>query len=343
MPREKQIGDRVIGVYGRRLVIFADGERVSELLPTESAALKKKEVLEKEYAQRAFTIETALGAWIEHKRTLKAKERTLVTSRNNVKRLLPERWGALAELTPGRCRAAYEALWGRFAVATHHASLASLQEFLLWCVGKGWLKKSPAEGIQPEGTANKGKPQLTLDEARLLFGGGLARLARGEYIMLAPLACLLMGLRISELTKREVRDLDDGGRVLVIPHGKTLSAKRRVVIPAELRPAFEQLARGRVPLAPLFPHSRAVADYALRKLCKEVGVLSVCLHSLRGLHADLAIREGETGALVARALGHDSFTGTTLPHYVQPGTLENTNQGRVLRLFSGNDSRSYRS
>jgi hypothetical protein len=50
-------------------------------------------------------------------------------------------------------------------------------------------------------------------------------------VLVAVFAVLLLGPRATEFVVRDVRDLDDGGRMLVIPHGKTRRAERVLKIP----------------------------------------------------------------------------------------------------------------
>lgn len=64
-------------------------------------------------------------------------------------------------------------------------------------------------------------------------------------------------------------------------------------------------------------------------MCREAGVPEVTAHSLRGLHATLAMEWGSTGRVVAAALGHTSFAMTTKRHYVADGTVERAAQRRV--------------
>jgi integrase len=55
----------------------------------------------------------------------------------------------------------------------------------------------------------------------------------------------------------------------------------------------------------------------------------VCTHSMRGLHATLAIDAGITPPVVASALGHASVRATLLS-YADPSTVARANQRRVL-------------
>ena len=55
----------------------------------------------------------------------------------------------------------------------------------------------------------------------------------GDKAAVALLLQLVLGLRLSEILSRQVRDIDDGGRVLWIPDGKTKNARRRLSVPEE--------------------------------------------------------------------------------------------------------------
>jgi integrase len=55
-------------------------------------------------------------------------------------------------------------------------------------------------------------------------------------LAIGALLALTMGLRTSEVLRREVRDLDDGARYLWIDHGKTANARRHLEIPTLLQP-----------------------------------------------------------------------------------------------------------
>ena len=59
----------------------------------------------------------------------------------------------------------------------------------------------------------------------------------------------------------------------------------------------------------------------------------VCPHSLRGLHATLALEEGATSDAVARALGHTSFA-ITAKHYASADSVVNSRVTRASQLLS---------
>src|SRR5262249_49173039 len=140
--------------------------------------------------------------------------------------------------------------YGRpFSVDSHRNMLAEAKSFLRWCVAREWLRVNPLENVQGVGKRNMGKPQLTADEASRWCQTALVRAMNSEEGALAALMALLMRLRASKITKRVVRDLDQGGRVLRITDAKTRKGNRTIVVPAVLRPLLAQRIEGRAPTA----------------------------------------------------------------------------------------------
>jgi integrase len=101
-------------------------------------------------------------------------------------------------------------------------------------------------------------------------------------------------------------------------------------IPEQLRPLILRLmATKRSADEPLFypaTHKCALGDayynVRVRALCRQAGVPEVVTHSLRGLHATLALEGGATSDAVAKALGHSSFAMTE-QHYASPSSVSN--------------------
>ena len=54
----------------------------------------------------------------------------------------------------------------------------------------------------------------------------------------------------------------------------------------------------------------------------------VCAHSMRGLHADLAVEAGLSPDVVAKSLGHTSAS-VTMNHYAKPETLRDVQRERA--------------
>jgi integrase len=141
----------------------------------------------------------------------------------------------------------------------------------------------------------------------------------GSLSALAVATTLLLGLRASECTDRIVRDLDDGGRVLWIPHGKTEAAIRQLKVPELLQPLLMEVAAGKAPLDRLWGNvDRHWLGHHVRRLCRKAGVPVIPPHGLRGLHATMALSAGASSEHVAKALGHVSVN-TTRAHYFAPG------------------------
>ena len=137
------------------------------------------------------------------------------------------------------------------------------------------------------------------------------------------------------------RDVDDEGRVLWVPSGKTKNARRRLKVPEVLRPLLMKQIQSTPPGGLLFYKGEKVppTNYfwsQVRRLCQLADVPAVCPHSLRGLHATLALEGGATSDAVARALGHGSFA-MTARHYASESSVDNAKASKVSDLL-GNSS-----
>jgi integrase len=254
--------------------------------------------------------------------------------------------GVLDDLRATRCGELYAQLRADVEVDTHRNALAAAKTFGAWCVEQKWLRENPAEDVKPIGERNRGKPQLRIDEARKLVELCTQLADQGHTGAVAVLTALTLGLRASEVTDRVCRDLDDGGRLLWIPFGKTKRSRRALEVPEMLRPYLLTLIDGREPSDQLFGQSagrvrrewaaddKAPRDryWVLRQvhaLCGEANVPVVCAHSLRGLHATLATEAGATPHLVATALGHSS-TQVAERHYTDGTTAHRAKTRRVV-------------
>ena len=71
----------------------------------------------------------------------------------------------------------------------------------------------------------------------------------------------------------------------------------------------------------------------IKRLCRLAGVPEVVPHSLRGLHATLALEGGATADAVAKALGHSSFA-ITEQHYASPSSIANNRTSRVTAALN---------
>lgn len=219
------------------------------------------------------------------------------------------------------------------AATTHHFVLSLAKGFFRWAVKRGHCTKNPFSDVTPLGKKSAGKPQLRIDEARRFETAARALAESGDGGALGVLLMLHLGLRQGEVGARVVRDVDDDGRVLWIPSGKTRNARRRLRVPEALRGLLLKQTQGKPADALLFysgtrpPHRRYFWQ-KVHAVCQRAAVPEVCPHSLRGLHATLALEAGATSELVARALGHGSFE-VTARHYATPDSVDNARSARV--------------
>ena len=180
---------------------------------------------------------------------------------------------------------------------------------------------------------NVGKKQLRIDEARRFEAVCLKQAESGDTAAFGALLMVYLGLRQSEVAARVKRDIDDEGRVLWIPSGKTKNAKRRLKIPEHLRPLLLTLMTEKESEDRLFypPNRKRSSSYYwahVRRLCRLADVPVICPHSLRGLHATLALEGGATADSVAKALGHGSFA-MTARHYATESSVLDAQSSRV--------------
>lgn len=195
---------------------------------------------------------------------------------------------------------------------THQAELALAKQVGDLCVKQRWLRANPFADVEAVGRKTHGstKPRLRVDESRKLRTYCLGRPDDQHCVL--TLAYLLLGSRASELVKRDVRDLDDGGRLLWINRTKTVAGTRRLSIPDELRVLLLELVEGRASDAPLFTKddgTRMTRHWAYRhvkRICKDAGVPDLSPQALRRTQSDLATEAGETAIAVARHLGQTS-------------------------------------
>lgn len=274
----------------------------------------------------------------------------------------------LRAITPGRAAGLYRAVTQRRAqrwegsgskrrlvesdrllsATSHRGVLTHAKTFGAWCVDARWLRANPLADVKPIGKLKHGKPQLRVDEARAWYTAAV-ELAPREAGALAALAALLLGMRASEITTRQVRDLDDGGRLLWIPESKTAAGRRTLEVPDVLRDGLRALAAGRAGDALLFggiedeggairPHLRGWILHWTRRICQIAKVPRVSAHSLRGLHATLALQAGATSHVVAGALGHAS-DAVTLGSYAAPGSQQAARSRAALGVLDGGRKR----
>lgn len=349
---------RVLGPYHEennrwRLIVIDGGKRRSVLCETQGAALRAKARLTRELRLSATQITTALiaGYFEDKVGTGVCLPQTRTHQEPRLRQLLGAyRERPIGALTPRVALLLYEKLVRTPcrktglppAAASHRMTLKIARGFGRWVVERGLLRENPFSAVKPVGKEKSGKPQLRLEEARRLTATALRHYeAYADRMALAVTVTLMMGLRATEALARQVRDLDDGGRVLWIDVGKTRNARRRLHVPQALRPHLTRLANERAPDGFLFATAasgrapnRQALHRAVWRLCDAAGVPRVCPHSLRGLYATLAVESGAVSDAVAASLGHSSFS-ITERHYASAAAVHNARTARVESLLDG--------
>ena len=218
------------------------------------------------------------------------------------------------------------------SVDTVASELRMVKTWLRWAQWPGDL-----DAVRVEGRRRRGKPQLTVDEARRFLAVALAQ--PGE-VAVAVAGPLLMGVSGREVWGRRVRDIDCDGSVWIVTDGKTDNRARRVEVPGVLRPMVATLTEGRGGEEWLFvgrgkgSRKQTWCQQRTASVCREAGVPAVCPHGLRGTHATLAVGAGATSAVVASALGHGS-SEVTRRHYVTSQATQQATQQATLRTITG--------
>lgn len=298
------------------------------------------------------TVKVAIDAYEKHRREKGNKPQGLADTTYRLNAFFTEPDALLANLTPARCAAYYDALRTRvtrtkkpYSVDSHRNMLAEARSLLKWCATvKRWLLRNPLDGVEGKGKRRHGKPQLRIDEARRWLAKALELADAGEAGAVAAMMTLLLGMRASEIVGRVVRDLDDDGRLLWIPTSKTEAGRRTLRVPEILRPYLRRLGEGRAADAPLLfaekeDHWRDWPRKWVQRICTAAGVPSVSAHSMRGLHSTLAMEAGITGAVVAASLGHESVS-TTTQSYAKAEAVAAAQQQRALTALEGGKARA---
>jgi len=258
----------------------------------------------------------------------------------------------LTWLTPARAKRLYEVLRTtptRFkrapSVDSHRNALAAGRSFGRYASEQGWLSADPFAEVKPVGRRRKGKPQLHVDETRKLLDVCIAERSRES---IAVACCFMYGAGASEVVSRDVRDLDDGGRLLHVTKGKNRYRVRTLETTEDLRELLLEFARGRRGTAPLFGvgdfdrPTRHWLYWHCRRLCRLAKVPEVSPHGLRGTHVTIALGAVATSHSVRAALaaagasaGHAPDSPITASTYAAPGSVAKATQKAALAVIQG--------
>ena len=290
--------------------------------------------------ERGILVSDLRDGYLQH---LRDNDR-LPSSVRGVSNKLLQILGPLLDMEAGavtvqRAKARYLQLVPTCAAATHQAALCRAKECWRWAVKHGLVRSNPWAEVERVGRAKRGKPKLTIDETNRLVEECLQDADTSDKA-LAILVLIFCGVRVSEVCRRQVRDVDAGGTRLNIPAAKTRAGERAPAIPDVIQAAVQLRCKGRPGNAPLLrntlgghPHGDWVR-LGLKDYCSRAGVPFATPHALRGGWADIAYSAGELSHRVAAALGHSSAR-VTERHYVAPAVVADAKQARRIGRLKG--------
>jgi len=292
---------------------------------------------------QGVTVKMAVDQWLTEKRAAGLADVTIAGYRARLTALLGPALSRPLRYVRTRGAELYIGVLNGRRPDTHQHALVIGGMWGRWCVKRKLLKENPFADVDPIGRKTLGadKSRLTVDESRILYGWCLEQPDSADAIL--TLGYLLLGSRASELTKRDVRDLDDSGRMLWIRATKTAAGRRRLIVPPELVPLLLGLCGDRRPDAPIFAHpngSRWTRQLARRKVmscCKAAGVPVLPPQALRRTQATLATEAGETALAVAYHLGQavKAAPAVTTRSYIGRDAAHEAKAGRARRSIQG--------
>lgn len=363
---ERRTGPRIYGPYEHgdqfrvHVVTSSGGRRKTSYHAFATRALAQAFIDGAKDQAQGTTVRATVEAFLARKREQGRAEATIESDEDRLAMILGpvmsrairsvlgrgEELYAAAQVYPDSHRRAGK----RRAADTHQNALAVAKDWGGFCVKRKWLRSNPFAEVEGVGRRVEGadKPRLTVDESRRLQGYCHAHAATDLGAVLT-LAYLLLGPRASELVRRNVRDVDDGGRLLWIGATKTAAGRRRLLVPDELAIYLVAIAAGRLGDEPLFVSeasrrwpagrrwTRHMAYNHVRRVCAAAKVPELAPQALRRTQATLATDAGATGLMVAQHLGHAVGEAPAVTHrsYVERDAARNAAIDRGLRALQG--------
>ena len=290
---------------------------------------------------QGVTVSAAVKAYIDVKRAQGRAPLTIVAYEGRLNALLADYLHRPVRSVLHRGAELYSAVLAGRSADGHQNILTAGRLWAKWCVKQKWLKANPFADVDPVGQRVHGadKARLTVDESRKLEAWCIAHASDQGAVL--TLGYLYLGPRNTELARdRVVRDLDDGGRLLVIGKTKSKAGRRTLRIPEILGDMLRAQVDGKPGDVPIFTDSlgqRMGPDCArkhVRRVCKLAGVTVLPPQALRRTQASLATEAGETALAVARHLGH-AGTQVAAQSYIERDAAAASQGERALKLIRG--------
>lgn len=338
---------RVHGPYQERggwrvVAITHEGARTSSLCASEAEAQRLAVDFRAELDAKDSTVVAAIDEYLLAKLAdgdEPIKPQSARTLGFRLKAMFANEFDTLVgDLTPRDGQAMYDRLRAkpRQANDTHRNTLAASKAFLAWCMDRGYSARNALADVAGVGKRSTGKEQLRTDEARKLLAMAIRMAKMGDQGALAAATVLLVAIRASECAAIVARDIDDGGRILVIPRSKTAAGVRRLEMPRWLGALLRRAAE---PSGRAFPdRDRHWVLYHVKRLCRAAGVPEVTAHGLRGTHATIATTGGASSSVVAASLGH-THVRITERHYTRADATDAARSRRALKALGSSSAK----
>jgi len=221
------------------------------------------------------------------------------------------------------------ASWQRKGLApyTVRNHIANIHPIFKLALNDGLIIKDPCQGLELDRPSGSDRVVLDSEQCQVLLGAVSDHYRRMFYTL------LVTGLRIGELFKLKVDDVDFRAKTLTVRESKTTKGVREINLSDNdltvLKEQISSLTNSNDPESLLFQspngkalHYRNVAERVLKKVRKETGLPHFTFHDLRRTHATMLIEAGINPKVVQQRMGHVSIE-TTLKYYAQA-----TRQGR---------------
>jgi len=304
-------------------------------------------------AQLEVTVAEAVDLYVGHLQDeLRRKASTAAEARARLNPLIRLTPGLLVDVRPAHIE---QRLAQLNAIASKKGTLARMNHFFEFAVKAQLTKHNPCEGIDVDGTVERGKVKLTRAEARvfnaLLWnkvneGGGNAEIAAAVIVL------LYQGLRVSELLRLQVRDFDDAADTPILSverQAKSRRSFRDVEVAAEVGDLLRKRTQGKELTDFVWPSPRSASGHrgktwllkGVKRLCAEAGVTIVCPQGLRATHGKLARLAGKTAHDVRDQLGHEN-TRVTVQSYISE-EVEAEERAKMARRVLGQPRQPHRS
>ena len=183
------------------------GRAANQTFPTEEEAQRAITTLQRKIDRESgISVGQALDLYERYLAEKGNKPRSNDTTMHRLRSLLGSVSKiAIVSLTAGAAGKLYDRLstsdGGPMSVDTKRNVLNQSKTFLKWCKVNGHARINALENVQGLGKRRRGKPQLTVDEARKFLAKAIELAQAGDDGATVAAMALLMGMRATEIAE----------------------------------------------------------------------------------------------------------------------------------------------